>query len=139
MGLALHPVGEPPHLGMIPQCLHRVVTTFEVRVANGEVDVAVARSAQGGRLGRITPPEFLPTLPPALHPPCTRARQEVVPGKTVLPDASAAELAPSVGARLEIFSACHHVEIMRAACANDTGGASSHTRELGRWVSPQSV
>ena len=139
MGLAFHPVGEPPHPGMVPQRLHRVVTTFEVRVADGEVYVAVAGSTQGDRQSRITPLEFLPTLLPALHLPGAGARKEVVPGKTVLPDVSATELASSVGARLEVFSAYCHLEIIRAAYTNYTVGASPRTREQAQWEGQQRI
>ena len=117
MGLVLDPVGELSHPGMVPQRFHRVVATFEVRVADREVYGAVARSAQGDRPGGITPFEFLPTLPPALHPPGAGARQEMVAGKTVLPDASATELAHPIGTRLVVFSAFHHLQIIRAAYA----------------------
>jgi hypothetical protein len=130
VGLVFDPVCELPHPGMVPERFHGVVATLEVRVADGEVYVAVAGSAQGDRPGRITPPEFLPTLPPALHLPGARARQEVVPGKTVLPDASATELAHPVGARLEVF-AFHHLQIIRAAYADDTVGATRVPETVG--------
>ncbi len=123
MGLVFDPVRELSYPGMVSQRLHRVVATFEVRVADGEVHVAVAGSAQGYRPGRITPPEFLPTLPSSLHLPGAGARQEVVPGKTVLPDASATELAHPVSTLLEIF-AFHHLQIIRAAYATDTVGSA---------------
>ncbi len=123
MGLVFDPVCELSHPGMVPERLHGVVATFKIRVADGEVYVAVAGSAQGYRPGRITLPEFLPTLPPALHLPGARARQEVVPGKTVLPDASATELAHPFAARLVVF-AFHHLQIIRAAYANDTAGST---------------
>jgi hypothetical protein len=110
VGLVFYPVGEPSHPGMVPQRFHGVVATFEVRVADGEVYVAVAGSAQGDRPGGITPPEFLPSPPPALHPPGAGARQEVVPGKTVRPDASATELAHPVGTRLGVLCALHHLQ-----------------------------
>ena len=122
MGLVLDPVCELSHPGMIPQRFHGVVATLEVRVADREVYVAVAGTAQGNRPGRITPPEFLPTLPPALHLPGAGARQEVVPGKTVLPDASATELAHPFSTGLEVF-AFHHPQIIRAAYAEDSVGS----------------
>ena len=130
MGLVFDPVCELPHPGMVPERFHGVAATLEVRVTDGEVYVAVAGSAQGDRPGRITPPEFLPTLPPALHLSGARARQEVVPGKMVLPDASATELAHPVGARLEVF-AFHHLQIIRAAYADDTVGATRVPETVG--------
>ena len=110
VGLVFYPVGEPSHPGMVPQRFHGVVATLEVSVADGEVYVAVAGSAQGDSLGRITPPEFLPTLPPALHLPGAGARQDVVTGKTVLPNASATELAHPVSTGLDVF-AFHHLRL----------------------------
>ncbi len=128
VGLVFDPVCELSHPGMVSERLHRVVATLEVCVADGEVYVAVAGSAQGDSPGRIAPPEFLPTLPPALHLPGAGARQEVVPGKTVLPDASATELAHPFDTRLEVFSAFHCLQIIRAAYADDTVGATRINR-----------
>ncbi len=127
MGLVFDPVCELSYPGMVPERLHRVVATPEVRVADGEVYVAVAWSAQGYRPGGITPPEFLPALPPALHLPGAGARQEVVPGKTVLPDASATELAYPIGTRLEVF-AFHHLQIIRPAYADEQPVLPAYSR-----------
>jgi hypothetical protein len=53
MRLVPHPLREPPHPGMVPERLHRVITSCEVRVSDRYVNVAVAGVAQGDRPIRI--------------------------------------------------------------------------------------
>jgi len=88
---------------MVSERLHGVVASFEVRVADGGVDVAVAGAAQGDRPIRLASLELLPALLPALHLPGAGAGQEVVAGETILPDAPAAQLAPA--ARFDVVFA----------------------------------
>ena len=90
MRLVLYPLREPSHSGMVSERLHGVVASFEVRVSDGDVDVAVAWTAQGDRPARVASLELLPALPPASHLPGAGAGQEVVAGETILRDASAA-------------------------------------------------
>jgi hypothetical protein len=110
--LVLYPLREPAHSGMVSERLHGVVASFEVRVSDGDVDVAVAGAAQGDRPTRVASVELLSALPPAFHLPGAGAGQEVVAGETTLPDAPAAQLAPAV--RFEVVFAYHHPEIIRA-------------------------
>jgi hypothetical protein len=86
MRLVLHPLREPPHPWMVPECFNRVVTSLKLRVADRDVDVSVARAAQGDRLAWAASLEHLPTLPSTLHLPGARAWQEVVASETVRPD-----------------------------------------------------
>jgi len=97
MRLVLHPLRETPHPWMVSECLNRVVTSLKLCVANRDVDVSVARAAQGDRLAWAASLELLPTLPSALHLPGARAWQEVVAGETVLPDGPATQLTPLIG------------------------------------------
>jgi hypothetical protein len=77
---------------MIFERLHGAVASFELCVVDGEVDVAVARAAQGDHPVWVALLELLPVLPPALHLPGAGAGQEVVAGEVVFTDAPAAQL-----------------------------------------------
>jgi hypothetical protein len=112
--LVLHPLCEPLHSGMVSQRLDGVIASSEVRVADGDVDIAVAGAAQDDRPARVASLELLPALPSALHPPSAGARQEVVAGKAVLPYAPATQLASAPSAQFEVLFAWHHPEIIRA-------------------------
>ena len=112
--LVLYPLREPPHSGMIFKRLHGVVAPFEVRIADGDVDISVAGAAQSDRPTWVAPLELLAALPTALHLPGAGAGQEVVAGETVFPDAPAAHLTPALGAKCKLIFACHHSEIIRA-------------------------
>jgi hypothetical protein len=99
---------------MVSQRLHGVIASFEVCVADGDVDIAVAGAAQDDRPARVASLELLPALPSALHLPGTGARQEVVAGEAVLPEAPATQVAPAASAQFEVLVAWHHPEIIRA-------------------------
>ena len=53
MRLILHSLREPPHPGMVPERLNRVVTSLKLCVAKRDVYVSVAGDAQGDRTSRI--------------------------------------------------------------------------------------
>jgi hypothetical protein len=61
--LVLYPLREPSHSGMVSEHLYGVVASLEVRVSDGDVDVAVAWTAQGDRPARVASLELLPALP----------------------------------------------------------------------------
>lgn len=95
MRLVLHPLCEPLHSGMGPERLQRVISSFELCVADRDVNVSMAGAAQGDRPSRVASLEYLSTLPSALHLPSARAWQEMVAGETILPEKPAAQLAPA--------------------------------------------
>jgi hypothetical protein len=111
--LVPYPLREPPHSGMVPRRLHRVVASFEVRIADGDVDVAVAWAAQGNRPIRVAQLELLAALPPALHLPGAGAGQEVVAGETVFADAPAAQLTPAIALSSKFSSLATIPKIIR--------------------------
>ncbi len=128
----LHPLCEPPHSGMISKRLHRVITSCKVGVADRDMNVSVAGSAQGDRPSRVAPLELLSTLPSALHLPGARAWQEMVAGETILSDGPAAQLTPACSARFRVLVARYHPEIMRAFHANGPRRRAFADRPRGR-------
>src|SRR5918994_4738665 len=78
----LPPLCEPPHSGMVSKCLHGIIASCKVRVADRDVYVSVTWAAQGDRRARVTSLELLPTLPSSLHLPRARARHEMVAGES---------------------------------------------------------
>src|SRR5918997_3306440 len=122
--LGLHPLREAPHPGMVSQRLHGVVAPLEVGVGYRDVDVAVARAAQGYRPAGVAPPEPLPALSPAPHLPGAGARQEVVAGDNVLPDASPAQLAPAAAALFKVLFAPYHAQIIRGVSKSGSSQCS---------------
>jgi hypothetical protein len=99
---------------MTSQRLHRVIASFKLCVADRDVNVSVTGAAQGDRAIWVASLELLPALPSALHLPSAGAWQEMVAGETIVPNASAAQLTPAVGAKFEAHFAYHHPEIIRA-------------------------
>jgi len=104
---------------MVPERLHRVITSCKIRVADRDVNVSVAGAAQGDRPSRVASLELLSTLPSALHLPGARAWQEMVVGETILSDGSAAQLTPACSAKSLVLVAWHHPEIIRPVYASD--------------------
>jgi hypothetical protein len=82
---------------MVPERLNRVVTSLKLCVVDRDMDVSVARTAEGDRLAWVASLELLPTFPSALHLPGARAWQEVVAGETVLLDNPATQLTSVIG------------------------------------------
>ena len=97
--LVLHPLCEPPHPRMVPKRPYRVISSLKVCVADTDVNVSVAGTAQGDRPSRVASLELLSTHPSALHLPGARAWQEMVAGETIFSDKSAAQLTLACGAK----------------------------------------
>ena len=131
MRFVFHPLCEPPHSGMVSERLHRVITSLKFCVADREVNVSMAGTAQGDRPARVASLELLPTLPSALHLPGARAGQEMVAGETILSNEPAAQLTPTFGSLPWVFVAWDHAKIIRAVYGNGAAGGSPARTEWG--------
>jgi len=81
------------------------------------VHIAVAGPAQVNRTARVTLFQLAPGHLPAPHPPGLGAREEVVAGKAVMTDGSAAQLAPLASSRFGALFSGDHPEIIKIRCA----------------------
>jgi hypothetical protein len=69
---------------MIPELLHKAMTSLKLCVADRDTYDSVAEAAQGDRLFWVASLELLSNLPSALHLASARARQEMVGSAMIL-------------------------------------------------------